>query len=181
MASLASKRVVVTGGSGFLGRHVVAALGTRGCTVLVPRKAQYDLTHIAGVERMYADLRPDVVLHLAAVVGGIGANRDSPGRFFFENVILGALTMEQARLSGVEKFVGVGTICAYPKLAPVPFLERDLWNEVPRRDERAMASPRRCSWSRDRRTASNTASTRSTCCRSTSMGRTTTSIRSRRT
>jgi GDP-L-fucose synthase len=131
MASLVSKRVVVTGGSGFLGRHVVAALRTRGCTVLVPRKAQYDLTHIADVERMYADLRPDVVLHLAAVVGGIGANRDSPGRFFFENVMLGALTMEQARLSGVEKFVGVGTICAYPKLAPVPFLERDLWNGYP--------------------------------------------------
>jgi GDP-L-fucose synthase len=131
MASLASKRVVVTGGSGFLGRHVVAALGTRGCTVLVPRKAQYDLTDIADVERMYADLRPDVVLHLAAVVGGIGANRDSPGRFFFENVMLGALTMEQARLSGVEKFVGIGTICAYPKLAPVPFLERDLWNGYP--------------------------------------------------
>ena len=131
MGSLASKRVVVTGGSGFLGRHVVAALGTRGCTVLVPRKAQYDLTHIADVERMYADLRPDIVLHLAAVVGGIGANRDSPGRFFFENVMLGALTMEQARLSGVEKFVGVGTICAYPKLAPIPFLERDLWNGYP--------------------------------------------------
>jgi len=131
MGSLASKRVVVTGGSGFLGRHVVAALGTRGCTVLVPRKAQYDLTRIADVERMYADLRPDIVLHLAAVVGGIGANRDSPGRFFFENVMLGALTMEQARLSGVEKFVGVGTICAYPKLAPIPFLERDLWNGYP--------------------------------------------------
>lgn len=131
MASLASKRVVVTGGSGFLGRHVVAALGTRTCTVLVPRKAQYDLTHIADVERMYADLKPDVVLHLAAVVGGIGANRDSPGRFFFENVMLGALTMEQARLSGVDKFVGIGTICAYPKLAPVPFLERDLWNGYP--------------------------------------------------
>ena len=131
MASLASKRVVVTGGSGFLGRHVVAALGTRGCTVLVPRKAQYDLTRDADVERMYADLRPDIVLHLAAVVGGIGANRDSPGRFFFENVMLGALTMEQARLSGVEKFVGIGTICAYPKLTPVPFLESDLWNGYP--------------------------------------------------
>ena len=131
MASLASKRVVVTGGSGFLGRHVVAALGTRGCTVLVPRKAQYDLTHDADVERMYAELAPHVVLHLAAVVGGIGANRDSPGRFFFENVMLGALTMEHARRSGVEKFVGIGTICAYPRLAPVPFLERDLWNGYP--------------------------------------------------
>ncbi len=131
MASLASKRVVVTGGSGFLGRHVVAALETRGSTVLVPRKAQYDLTHEGDVARMYADLKPQVVIHLAAVVGGIGANRDFPGRFFFENVILGALTMEGARVSGVEKFVGVGTICAYPKLAPVPFLERDLWNGYP--------------------------------------------------
>ena len=131
MASLASKRVVVTGGSGFLGRHVVAALATRGCTVLVPRKATYDLTREADVQRMYADLRPHVVLHLAAVVGGIGAHRDSPGRFFFENVMLGALTMEHARRSGVEKFVGIGTICAYPRLAPVPFLERDLWNGYP--------------------------------------------------
>jgi len=131
MASLASKRVVVTGGSGFLGRHVVAALGTRGCTILVPRKAQYDLTHEADVERMYADLTPHIVIHLAAVVGGIGANQQSPGRFFFENVMLGALTMEYARRSGVEKFVGIGTICAYPRLAPVPFLERDLWNGYP--------------------------------------------------
>ena len=131
MASLASKRVVVTGGSGFLGRHVAAALATRGCTVLVPRKTQYDLTRAADVERMYADLRPEIVIHLAAVVGGIGANRDSPGRFFFENVMLGALTMEMARQHGVEKFVGIGTICAYPKLAPVPFLERDLWNGYP--------------------------------------------------
>src|SRR6476469_4686531 len=131
MPSLASKRVAVTGGSGFLGRHVVAALGTRGCTVLVPRKAQYDLTRADDVERMYAALRPDIVVHLAAVVGGIGANRDFPGRFFFENVMLGALTMEHARRAGVEKFVGIGTICAYPKLAPVPFLERDLWNGYP--------------------------------------------------
>jgi GDP-L-fucose synthase len=131
VASLASKRVVVTGGSGFLGRHVVAALETRGCTVLVPRKAQYDLTRDADVARMYADLTPHVVIHLAAVVGGIGANRDSPGRFFFENLMLGALTMEHAKRSGVEKFVGIGTICAYPKLAPVPFLERDLWNGYP--------------------------------------------------
>ena len=131
MVSLASRRVVVTGGSGFLGRHVVAALGTRGCTVLVPRRAQYDLTHEADVERMYADLRPHIVIHLAAVVGGIGANQQSPGRFFFQNVMLGALTMEGARRSGVEKFVGIGTICAYPRLAPVPFLERDLWNGYP--------------------------------------------------
>jgi GDP-L-fucose synthase len=131
MTDLTSKRVAVTGGSGFLGRHVAAALVEQGSTVLVPRKAQYDLTCEADVEQMYAELAPDIVIHLAAVVGGIGANRDSPGRFFFENVMLGALTMEWARRSGVEKFVGIGTICAYPRLAPVPFLERDLWNGYP--------------------------------------------------
>jgi GDP-L-fucose synthase len=131
MTDLTSKRVAVTGGSGFLGRHVAAALAEQGATVLVPRKAQYDLTCEADVERMYAELAPDIVIHLAAVVGGIGANRDSPGRFFFENVMLGALTMEWARRSGVEKFIGIGTICAYPRLAPVPFLERDLWNGYP--------------------------------------------------
>ena len=131
MTDLASKRVAVTGGSGFLGRHVAAALAEQGSTVLVPRKTQYDLTCEADVERMYAELAPDIVIHLAAVVGGIGANRDSPGRFFFENVMLGALTMEWARRSGVEKFIGIGTICAYPRLAPVPFLERDLWNGYP--------------------------------------------------
>src|SRR5262245_48804192 len=131
MTTLAGKRVVVTGGSGFLGRHLVRALDARGSTVLVPRKREYDLTHEPQVERMYADLRPDIVIHLAAVVGGIGANRESPGRFFYENVMLGALVLEHARLAGVEKFVGLGTICAYPKLAPIPFLERDLWNGYP--------------------------------------------------
>jgi GDP-L-fucose synthase len=131
LTGLARKRVAVTGGHGFLGRHVVAALERRGATTFSPRKAQYDLTREADVERMYGDLEPDVVIHLAAVVGGIGANRDSPGLFFFENVMLGALTLEHARRHGVEKFVGVGTICAYPKLAPVPFMERDLWNGYP--------------------------------------------------
>jgi GDP-L-fucose synthase len=129
---LSSKRVLVTGGSGFLGRHVVAALARHGCRdVVVVRKAQHDLTVEADVVRLFGDVRPNVVIHLAAVVGGIGANRESPGRFFYQNVMMGALTMEQARLAGVEKFVGVGTICAYPKLAPVPFLERDLWNGYP--------------------------------------------------
>jgi len=131
MLTLQSKRIVVTGGSGFLGRHVVAALESRGSTVVVPRKAQYDLTKESAVERMFAELRPQIVIHLAAVVGGIGANQMSPGRFFFENVMLGALVMEHARLSGVEKFVGIGTICSYPKLTPVQFRERDLWNGYP--------------------------------------------------
>lgn len=132
MIDLDAKRVMVTGGSGFLGRHVVAALERRGCrTIAVPRKVQYDLTREPDVERLYRDVRPDIVIHLAAVVGGIGANRASPGRFFYENVMMGAMVMEQARLAGVEKFVGIGTICAYPKLAPVPFLERDLWNGYP--------------------------------------------------
>ena len=95
------------------------------------RKAQYDLTREPDVAAAVPRSRPQVVIHLAAVVGGIGANRESPGRFFYQNVMMGALTMEQARLAGVEKFVGVGTICAYPKLAPMPFLERDLWNGYP--------------------------------------------------
>jgi GDP-L-fucose synthase len=106
-------------------------LERRSATVFAPRKSQYDLTRESDVQRMYADLEPHVVIHLAAVVGGIGANLDSPGLFFFENVMLGALTLEHARRTGVEKFIGVGTICAYPKLAPVPFMERDLWNGYP--------------------------------------------------
>ena len=129
---LTDKRIVVTGGSGFVGRHVVAALERRGCrAIVVPRKARYDLTREPDVERLFTDAAPDVVIHLAAVVGGIGANREWPGRFFYENVMMGAMTMEQARLAGVEKFVGIGTICAYPKLARVPFLESDLWNGYP--------------------------------------------------
>ena len=130
--NVSGKRVLVTGGSGFLGRHVVEALGRHGCRdIIVVRKAQHDLTHEPDVRRLFAETKPDIVIHLAAVVGGIGANRESPGRFFYQNVMMGALTMEHARLTGVKKFVGVGTICAYPKLAPVPFVERDLWNGYP--------------------------------------------------
>ena len=127
-----AQRILVTGGAGFLGRHVVAEIERRGLgTIFVPRKAEFDLTREAEVRRMFDSVRPGLVIHLAAVVGGIGANRESPGRFFYDNVMMGAMVMEHARLAGVEKFVGVGTICAYPKLAPVPFREDDLWNGYP--------------------------------------------------
>jgi GDP-L-fucose synthase len=129
---IADKRVLVTGGSGFLGRHLVSSLRKHGCRdVVVVRKAQHDLTREPDVKRLFDDTKPQVVIHLAAIVGGIGANRDNPGTFFYQNVMMGALTMEYARVAGVEKFVGVGTICEYPKVAPVPFLERDLWNGYP--------------------------------------------------
>ena len=129
---VSDKRVLVTGGSGFLGRHVVASLQKYGCRdVTVVRKNQCDLTHESDVKQLFETAKPHVVIHLAAVVGGIGANHDNPGTFFYQNVMMGALTMEHARRVGVEKFVGVGTICEYPKLAPVPFLERDLWNGYP--------------------------------------------------
>ena len=132
MTDLETARVVVTGGAGFLGRHVVARLRERGAgAIVVPRRAEYDLTREPDVERLYRDARPSVVIHLAAVVGGIGANRATPGTFVYDNLMMGALVMEHARRAGVEKFVGVGTICSYPKLTPVPFRERDLWNGYP--------------------------------------------------
>jgi GDP-L-fucose synthase len=130
--TLGAKRILVTGGAGFLGSHVVRELGARGYKDVVgPRKAEYDLTREAAVERLYADVRPDIVIHLAAVVGGIGANRENPGKFFYDNLMIGALLMEHARRAGVEKFVAVGTICAYPKFTSVPFREDDLWNGYP--------------------------------------------------
>ena len=129
---LSTARVVVTGGSGFLGRRVVAALESRGCrSITVPRSREYDLRDRAAVQRLYRDAKPDLVVHLAAVVGGIGANRANPGRFFYENAVMGIETLEQARLAGVAKFVGIGTICSYPKMTPVPFREDDLWNGYP--------------------------------------------------
>ncbi len=129
---LSEKRIVVTGGAGFLGRHVTRVLKDRGCTqIVVPHRTQYDLTQEAAVERLYLEARPQVMIHLAAVVGGIGANRASPGRFLYENLVMGAMLMEYGRQAKVEKFVGIGTVCAYPKFTPVPFREEDLWNGYP--------------------------------------------------
>jgi GDP-L-fucose synthase len=129
---LQGKRIAVTGGGGFLGRVVVDKLRGRGCEeVSVVRKRDYDLVKGEDVARLYADARPEVVIHLAAVVGGIGANRENPGLYFYENIMMGVQLIEGARLSGVEKFVQVGTICAYPKFTPVPFKEDDLWDGYP--------------------------------------------------
>ena len=124
-------RVTVTGGKGFLGRPLTQMLEKAGANVSTFSSKDYDLTKQKEVGRMYADLRPEVVLHLAARVGGIGANRDNPGRFFYDNAIMGIEMMEQARHNNVRKFVQVGTVCAYPKFAPVPFSEDDLWNGYP--------------------------------------------------
>jgi len=132
--NLAEERIVVTGGAGFLGRHVCRELRHRGVPedrILVPRRRHYDLTREADVVRLYEDMRPTVVLHLAAEVGGIGANRKNPGRFFYANMAMGLHLIEHARRRGVSKFVQVGTICAYPKHTPVPFREEDLWNGYP--------------------------------------------------
>jgi len=130
--ALAGRRVMVTGGGGFLGRVVVDRLGRAGVTgIFVPRSRDYDLRERSGVDRALADGRPEVVIHLAAVVGGIGANRENPGRFFYENAIMGIQLMEASRLAGVAKFVTVGTVCAYPKFTPVPFSEDALWDGYP--------------------------------------------------
>jgi GDP-L-fucose synthase len=127
-----NRRVVVTGGAGFLGGYVTEGLKKRGCkNILVPKIEDYDLVNINDIIRMYEDMKPDIVIHLAAVVGGIGANREHPGEFFYKNLMMGVQLIEQGRLRNIEKFVAIGTVCAYPKFTPVPFKEEDIWNGYP--------------------------------------------------
>ncbi len=125
------RRVVVTGGAGFLGHFVVERLRDAGASTIVPRSAEYDLVDRAAFRRLLSDAQPDMVIHLAAQVGGIGANRANPGRFLFDNAMMGLQLFEECRLASVPKLVALGTICAYPKFAPVPFKEEDLWNGYP--------------------------------------------------
>jgi GDP-L-fucose synthase len=126
------RRVVVTGGAGFLGGYIIKGLQKRGCkNILVPKIEDYDMVKMNNVVRMYEDMEPDIVIHLAAVVGGIGANREHPGEFFYKNLMMGVQLIEQGRIHNIEKFVAIGTVCAYPKFTPVPFKEKDLWNGYP--------------------------------------------------
>lgn len=131
-SSLAGARIVVTGGAGFLGSHVVDVLRARGVTdIVVPRRREYDLVDRDACRRLLEDAKPDLVIHLAAKVGGIGANRANPGLYLFENAMMGLQLVEECRLAKIPKMVITGTICAYPKFAPVPFREDDLWNGYP--------------------------------------------------
>jgi GDP-L-fucose synthase len=127
-----NRRVVVTGGAGFLGGYVTEGLRKLSCkNILVPKIEDYDLVNIDDIVRMYEDMKPDIVIHLAAVVGGIGANLKHPAEFFYKNLMMGVQLIEQGRIRNIEKFVAIGTICAYPKFTPVPFKEEDLWNGYP--------------------------------------------------
>jgi GDP-L-fucose synthase len=131
MTDLAGKVVVVTGGAGFLGSFLVPMLEERGAEIVIPRRRDYDLTEQADTRRLFIAAKPDIVIHLAAEVGGIGANRGNPGRFFYANMAMGLNMIEESRRSGLSKFVQVGTVCAYPKFTPVPFREEELWNGYP--------------------------------------------------
>ena len=132
MINLKNKKIIVTGGAGFLGKYVVEKLKEIGCfDVFVPIIEEYDLRDLGAIKKMYIVSNADIVMHLAAIVGGIGANRGNPGSFFYDNLIMGIQLMEEARKSDIEKFVAIGTICAYPKFTPIPFKEDNLWDGYP--------------------------------------------------
>ena len=127
-----NKKVIVTGGAGFLGSYVVEKLKNRGCKdIFIPLLEKYDLTKEANIIKLYQDYPPHIVIHLSAVVGGIGVNRENPGKLYYDNLVMEAMLMEYARQFKVDKFVAIGTICAYPKFTSVPFKEEDLWNGYP--------------------------------------------------
>ena len=130
--NLATKRICVTGGAGFLGTHLIRRLKEHGAReIFVPQYPEYDLVREADIIRMIDTAKPDIIIHLAAKVGGIGANREKPGEFFYDNLMMGVQLIHQSWMKGVEKFVAIGTICAYPKYTPIPFKEEDLWNGYP--------------------------------------------------
>jgi GDP-L-fucose synthase len=132
LINLKNKRLLVTGGNGFLGSFVVKRLKELGCrNIFIPRSKDYDLVQMPAVRKLYKDAKPDIVIHLAAKVGGIGANRENPGKFFYDNLMMGVQMIEIGRQEGIDKFVAVGTICSYPKLTPVPFKEESLWGGYP--------------------------------------------------
>ena len=132
MIDLKKKNIIITGGAGFLGKHLVNKLKDRGCeNLFIPTIENYDLRDLKDIKKMYKDFKADIVIHLAAIVGGIGANRENPGSFFYDNIIMGIQLMEQARLNNIEKFTAIGTICAYPKFSPIPFNEDNLWDGYP--------------------------------------------------
>jgi len=127
-----NRRITITGGKGFLGSYIIEKLQDRGCkNIAIANLPDYNLTRLPDIKRMYNDQKPDIVIHLAAVVGGIGANKEYPGKFFYENAIMGIQLMHEGYLNNLEKFVALGTICAYPKFTPVPFKEEDIWNGYP--------------------------------------------------
>ena len=130
--NLATKNIVVTGGSGFLGSFVVKKLRELGCkNIFIPRSKDYDLVQMSAVKKLYKDIKPDIVIHLAAKVGGIGFNQEKPAELFYDNLIMGTQLLHEGYLQKIEKFVALGTICAYPKFTPIPFKEEDLWNGYP--------------------------------------------------
>jgi GDP-L-fucose synthase len=162
-----NRRVMVTGGNGFLGKHLTRKLHERGAEVFVVDIDRYDLRHLEDIRRALNDTQPRMVIHLAARVGGIGANLEHPAEFFYDNLMMGVPLLHESYVAGVEKFVALGTICAYPKFTPVPFKEEDLWNGYPEETNAPYGLAKKCCSCKARHTANSTATTAFFSCRST--------------